>query len=152
MKPKGFMSEHTAEYALVSNLIAHLADCFPRVIPMCFWSTREGARIAEESMGGHRVRVVAAFARRPKVLRSGQPSILVKINAQLFVGAAEGSEFGIPVLAGVPLVASLSDFTIGVPCSWFYIAPNSPDRNDYEFFLPVSGQAPTPSTPQSLAR
>ena len=55
MKPTGFMSEHSTEYALVPNFIAQVAGRFPHVIPMYFWSTREGAQIANESMGGGNV-------------------------------------------------------------------------------------------------
>ena len=135
------MSEHTTEYALVPNFIAHVAGHFPRVIPMYFWSTREGSRIADESMGGQRVRAVAAYARRPKVFGSDQCNILVKINTAVFAAASEGSKFGIPVFAGVPLVTSLSDFSIGVPCCWFHLGPTSPEKNDYEFLIPLSVQA-----------
>lgn len=140
MKPTSFMSERTAEYALVYDLIRHIRVVSPRVIPMCFWSTQEGARTAEESMRSRRVRIIAAYARRPKVLYSDQPRILVKINAPLFTGAAEGLKFGIPVLTGVPLVTALSGFSIGVPCSWFHLTPNPSRHNDSEFLIPVSDQ------------
>jgi len=117
-----------------------MRERYPRSIPIYFWAGREGSRIAEESMMSHRVRIVAAYARRPKVFNTDQLSILVKINAQLFAGAVKGKEYGIPVLAGVPLVTSLSDFSIGVPCSWFHLKPGSLKQNDFEFLIPISGQ------------
>ena len=145
MNPTGFMSEHTAEYALVSNIIVQLADRYPRIIPMYFWSTREGTHAAEESMRLSRVRIIAAFARRPKVFSSDKSSILVKINSQLLVSATLGSNSGIPVLAGVPLVTSLFDYSIETPCNWFNILPNSPNKENFEFCIPIGNQALMPS-------
>lgn len=69
MKATSFMSEHTAEYALVPDLVAHLGKHFSNIVPVYFWTTREGAHVGRESIGKHTVRVVAAFARRSKVLR-----------------------------------------------------------------------------------
>ncbi len=113
--------------------------------------TLEGARVGLESMGSHPVRVMAAYARRPKVIHPGDDRILVKINALLFGGARAGVEFGIPVLAGVPLVNSLSDFSLGVPCSWFHLAPTSQGVADSEFLLSVSEQSPMPTLQEAIS-
>ena len=151
MKATSFMSENTAAYALVPDLIAHIRERFPHVVPVYFWSTREGARVGFESMGSHPVRVMAAYARRPKVLHPGDDRILVKINSLLFGGARAGAEFGIPVLAGVPLVNSLSDFSLGVPCSWFHLAPTSQGVADSEFLLSVSEQSPMSTSQEGIS-
>jgi hypothetical protein len=142
MKATSFMSENTAAYALVPDLVAHLGEHFPRVIPVYFWLTREGARVGLESMGNQTVRVVGAYARRPTVIHPGDDRILVKINDLLFAAAREGAGFGIPVFAGVPLVNTLADFSLGVRCSWFHITSTSHAVTDSEFLLPVSEQPP----------
>lgn len=96
MKETSFMSEHTAEYALVPDLAAKLSDRFASIAPVYFWGTREGGRVGRESVSGRASRVVAAFARRPKILHPGDESILVKINDVLFAAARAGAEVGIP--------------------------------------------------------
>lgn len=145
MKATSFMSESTAAYALVPDLVAHLGEQFPHVIPVYFWSTREGARVGLESMGNRTVRVVGAYARRPKVIHPGDDRILVKVNDLLFSAAREGAGFGIPIFAGVPLVNSLSDFSLGVRCSWFHLASTAQAAADSEFLLPISEQSPMPT-------
>jgi hypothetical protein len=89
-------------------------------------------------MQGRPVKIIAAYARRPKVKEPGQGWLLVKINSQLFQAAAFGQRFGIPVFAGVPLVTSLSSFRLGVPCCWFGLSPKCPSEPDREFRLSLA--------------
>jgi hypothetical protein len=145
------MSEHTAEYALVPDLVAHLGKHFPIIVPVYFWATREGARVGRESISNHTIRVVAAFARRPKVVRPGDERILVKVNEQLFAAARAGAEVGIPVLAGVPLVNNLVDFSIGVSCSWFHISSTSQPTADREFLLALSEEPRRPALQEGVS-
>jgi len=150
MKETSFMSEHTAEYALVPDLIDKFSGRFPNITPVYFWGTREGSRVGHESVSGRVSRVVAVFARRPKVLHPGDKSILVKINDILFAAARAGEEVGIPVLAGVPLVNNLVDFSLEVPCSWFQITATSHRHEDYEFRLTLSGQPQRSALPKGV--
>lgn len=138
MKAISFMSEHTAEYALVPHLVAQLEGSFRTIIPLYYWATREGSRVGRDSLIEVPVRVVAVFARRPKVFCPGDEKILVKINDTLFAAAQAGGQVGIPVLAGVPLVNSLAHFSTGVPCSWFHIGNAPPSGWDVEFWMPLS--------------
>ncbi|MBN1290392.1 MAG: hypothetical protein JXB48_01010 [Candidatus Latescibacteria bacterium] len=103
-----------------------------------------------ESINKHTVRVIAAFAMRPKVVDPGDKKITVKINDTLFAAAQVGGEFGIPVLAGVPLVNSLTLFSVGVPCDWFLISESSQATVDCEFMLTLSKQPPRPTLPQNV--
>jgi hypothetical protein len=151
MRATSFMSEHTAEYALVPSLVTQLGERFPRVAPVYFWATREGGRVGRESMNHHAVRIVAAFPRRPKVLHPGDGRILVKLNDVLFAAAHAGAEVGIPVLAGVPLVNDLASFSIGSPCSWFHISATSHLATDHEFLLPLVDDLHRPILPQGVA-
>lgn len=122
---RSFLSEHSAEYVLVPNLTAQLATAFPRIIPLFFWSTREGNATALEGSGDMGVRVVTAFARRPRISARQPGHVFVKINAELFDYAAVSGAVGMPVLAGVPVVQALHDFFTDAACAWFSVNPLS---------------------------
>jgi hypothetical protein len=117
--PASFMNEHTAEYVLVPDLISRLSGTF-KTIPFFFWASREGQAKARASYGGA-VRLLGAYARRPKVDLPGDETIYVKFNELLFSHASDLWEAGIPLLAGVPCVSRLSDFHMGIQCAWFHI-------------------------------
>ena len=136
IKPIGFMSESTAAYALVPNLITQLKSHFGNIFPVYFWSNREGSRVGYESMEGKIVKVLAAYARRPKVIHSGDRTILVKINSLLFKCDRLGETNGIPSIIGVPLVSSLEDFTIDTQCLWFGFGPMK--DTDLEFTITLT--------------
>lgn len=114
------MNEHTAEYVLVPDLIRRLSGTFNRIVPFFFWASREGQAKARASYTGT-VRLLGAYARRPKVARPGEDTIYVKFNELLFSHASDLGEAGIPLLAGVPCISRLSDFHMGVECAWFHI-------------------------------
>lgn len=114
-----FISEHTAEYILVPNIVSILANRFIKVIPFYFLTTREGSNISRACDPYYPVRLVNVFARRPKVDFPGQAYIDVKFNSTLFDVASNSANAGIPMLAGVPLVSSLMDLSLATPCAWF---------------------------------
>lgn len=117
--PKSFISEHTAEYTLVPKFADILLDTFSEVIPIFFWSTREGGSIARESLRGSEFLIVAMYARRPKVDVINQGYVDVKFNDTLFLRANHLQNNGIPVFAGVPIISNLRKFRLGLPCAWF---------------------------------
>jgi hypothetical protein len=121
MCPRSFMSEHTAEYVLVNDVVRRLAPAFSDAIPIFFWSTREGNLTARESMSALNVKILTCFARRPK-LHATDDRILMKVNRQLFSYCRASSAVGIPVVAGIPLVRSLHLLRMTSPCCWFDIA------------------------------
>lgn len=121
MPERSFISEHSAEYLLVPKLCAILEPDFSSTLPIYYWATREGSRLSLESRFDALIQIVACFARRPKVSYAGQDCILVKFNEMLFEYATAASGNGIPVLAGVPLVSSLSQLTSNRESAWFEI-------------------------------
>lgn len=139
MRAVGFISEHTAEYVLVPALTRILAASFSRVVPIYFWSTREGSNLGRRCMSSQPIRLVAVYARRPKIEELGQNHILVKLNAELFEYARVAKPLGIPVFAGVPLVSSLAELTLKSQCSWFRLAPDESQDRDTELRLTLSG-------------
>ena len=140
MRPTSFISEHTAEYALVCDLVAILSREHPNVIPVYFWTTREGSTVASKSVGTCKVRVVAAYARRPKVTDPTNTAILMKVNSLLLQAGAAGMEAGSPVFAGVPLAAGLLQFSLKTPCCWFHLKDDSPEDRDINIQISLSGQ------------
>jgi hypothetical protein len=140
MDPTSFISEHTAEYALVRSLVGILSRQFSTIIPVYFWAAREGSSIAARGMGQQHVRVITAYARRPKVVNPEDSIVLMKINALLLQAGAAGLKVGIPLFAGVPLAAGLLQFSIETPCSWFHINGRVPGDQDVEIRISLSGE------------
>ena len=122
MYPTSFMSEHTAEYVLVNDLVCRLTPAFPNLIPIFFWAKREGNRTALESMHDLNCRLVTCFARRPKVEYAAPDHLFMKINSELMQYRQACEPLDIPVLAGLPMVKSLSDLRLNSPCNWFDLA------------------------------
>jgi hypothetical protein len=119
--PTSFLSEHSAEFILVPQLIRILSDSYRSITPFYFWAGREGSSISKGCDAGELMQVVAVYARRPKISSYGDSQITVKFNAVLSEKAYEFNRVGIPVLAGVPRVTSIMDFRLGAQCSWFEI-------------------------------
>lgn len=140
MHPTSFISEHTAEYALVHSLVSIFSVEYANVIPMYFWTAREGASMASRSVGERRVRVVTAYARRPKVNDPTDTTVLMKVNSLLLRAGAIGAQTGIPVFTGVPLASGLLQYSLNTPCCWFYISNEYPDDRDINISLDLSGE------------
>lgn len=119
--PSGFITEHTAEYVLVPDIVQRLSVKYEHIIPFFFWQTREGQAKARDSFDGI-TRLVACYARRPKVDYVRAPEIVVTFNDLLFIHSQIAREFGIPVFAGVPCISSFLELRLGAECAWFSLA------------------------------
>lgn len=141
MRPKlaSFLCEHTVEYVLVHNLVKTLCREFECVVPIFLWVTREGTSLASRGIGFRLVRIVTAYARRPKVEGTNDRTISMKINASLFQAAASGLSEGSPVLAGIPLVTNLLEFTMEASCVWFQLLTPVDSLEDVEVRLALDG-------------
>jgi hypothetical protein len=131
------MSEHTAEYVLVGDLVRRLSPAFPNAIPMFFWATREGNRTAIQSMSELNLRLVMCFARRPKIEYAEADHILMKINPELVHYCKASAALNIPVLVGLPMVTSLSSLRLNSPCHWFDLVKFE-CANRSEFYVAVA--------------
>lgn len=136
---KSFISEHTAEYVLVPNLKSILCKEFNTVTPIFPWATREGSTISRHLHKGERFKVIGMYPRRPK-LTGSDPYITVKLNRQIFVGAQCGMEFGIPIIAGCPLVRDFWELGNIPVCLWLKLDQFSNDdvQLDIEQIQPYS--------------
>lgn len=132
-----FISEHSAEFILVPKFAEILSSRFDNILPIYFWVSREGSRMAKACLRGISLRIVAMYARRPKIERPDQEEILVKFNSILLDRAKYFQHFGIPVFAGVPRVSSISDFKLDAECSWFRISTESEINYDVGYLLDI---------------
>lgn len=126
-RPIAFMCERTAEYVLVPALGRILQCAYKTTVPFWFSAAREGSAVADIPAS---FRLLAAFARRPKVLTPGDREVTVKFSQVLFEVARKAWSLGIPVLAGVPLVSALEGLADRPECSWFFIQDHSGSPND----------------------
>ena len=154
MKHGSFISEHTAEYILVPDLLRRLTPHYQHIIPMFFWSTREGNTIAARTMSDVTVRLLTAFPRRPKITVTHPDRITMKVNQRLLAYSRAGAEMGVPVIAGIPLVSSFRDLRPDSPCAWYDLQPLSSEEGDCHIEMAADGSVvaetpirPTPSEP-----
>jgi hypothetical protein len=133
-----FISEHSVEFVLVPQFAEILSKEYPSIIPIYFWSSREGGKISRNCFAQNLLRIVALFPRRPKILLQRSSTIFVKFNDILFKRARKLEEMGIPVFAGVPLIASLDELSLNNKCSWFKINPNGQEE-----IIDLSSENPT---------
>lgn len=147
-----FMSEHTAEYALVNDIVSRLSSAFPETVPMYLWLNREGNSMGQRTLKGRAVKLTAVFARRPKVTSPGDDHILVKFNSSILHHAFLARSFGIPVLAGVPLISDLSRFSIKAKCAWFILDGSRTDKGDLEILLSSGGEVTNHFGPLNVMR
>jgi hypothetical protein len=149
MPLKSFISEHTAEYVLVPSLVSQLAGQFQQIIPVFFWLTREGNTTAIELMGDARTQLLTAFPRRPKVSSRSQDRITMKVNRELLEYSVASANEGISVLAGVPLVSSLSMLRMESRCCWFELNPSAPIDTDSFVEIGLDGTVVSNTAPSS---
>lgn len=134
-----FFCERTAEYALVPVLQRALEAHFGSAVPIFYWKTREGNRESSEVHKGHFVKVIAMFARRPK-LTGRKNWVSGKINFELFQFADAARSIGIPTIAGFPAVTSLYDLYSNPPIFWLSVEQSN--AGDLEFTTNIAQSRP----------
>ena len=119
-----FLNERSAELFLVPRLVKLLENEDVIVTPIFYWATREGGSMAKASFLGIRMKLLVFYARRPKIASVGEGIISIKINELILNRSRQYAEYGIPTVAGFPLVDSLSEFHSTSPAAWIKIDPN----------------------------
>lgn len=143
-----FFCERTAEYALVPVLQRALEGRFGAAVPIFYWKTREGNRV---SSGIHKetfVKVLAMFARRPK-LTGRKNWVSGKINSEILEFANAARSVGIPTIAGFPAVASIPSLYSNPRIIWLPI--EQPNGGDLEFFTNIAQSRPIPTDEEGRA-
>lgn len=126
--PSSFMSEHSAEFILVHDLIKILQSEFHTITPIYYWGSREGGINSRSCFTGKSIQVLAFYPRRPKVDYPGCGTVQVKVNQLLSHRKEYFESTGISIIAGVPVADKLEDIHLGTHCLWFDISPDEIDR------------------------
>lgn len=122
---RSFVNEHSVEYLIVPKFAEILAQRYYSIIPLYFWSSREGGNLSIECTGKEKFTIVALYARRPKVKEPNQERVEIKLNHSILRVSDYLREHGISAFAGVPNVSTLLDFQIGAECSWLQLKKES---------------------------
>ena len=136
-----FFCEHTAEYMLVPKMHALLVTRFPASVPIYFWKTREGNSVSSSLHSRRALRVLAMFARRPKIV-NGEHLVAGKINKELYEFADASRRAGIPAIAAFPAASSLWSLYVDPPVFWISLQIKKP--SDIEFILDTSNHSCQP--------
>lgn len=83
-KYSSFISEHTAEYIILPPLINAIEKKYSSVLPLFYWSSREGGSHGRDSLRFNNYKVIAVYPRRPKVLKVNSETICLTFNDILF--------------------------------------------------------------------
>ncbi|NDL65868.1 hypothetical protein [Acerihabitans arboris] len=132
-----FFSERTAEYSLVPAVLRALVKEFPSVAPIYFWRTREGNSVSQALNLHKRVRIMAMFARRPKIGKL-ENFVSGKINESVLNYAKHAREYGIATIGGFIAIDSFLDINNENRYIWFNLCNISESIYDYEFLCKIN--------------
>src|SRR3989304_7928625 len=104
-----FISEHSLEYMIAPQIGAVLKHKFSKVIPIYYWSTREGSSISSKIHKDQKLQIMAVFPRRPKLEKNNSELIYGKINDSIIEFSGVAKSFGIPPIFCFPVITSLFD-------------------------------------------
>lgn len=104
-----FISEHSLEYMIAPQIGAVLKCKFSKVIPIYYWSTREGSSISSKIHANQKLRIMSVFPRRPKLEKNNTELIYGKINDSIIEFSGVAKSFGIPTIFCFPVITSLFD-------------------------------------------
>ncbi|MDR3596876.1 hypothetical protein [Clostridium sp.] len=113
-----FISEHTTEYFLIPQLCEILGKTNSNIIPIYFWSTREGNNLSLNIHDNNNLKLFAFFPRRPKLEISSPNKLLCKINESLFEYSNHALKLGIITIIGIPLISSILEYR-NHKCLWW---------------------------------
>jgi hypothetical protein len=140
MNNTSFICEHSAEFILVPNLCQLFSEHDKNLIPLHFWKTREGSSKSIRCDDHKPLRLIAMYARRPKIRIPNQNSITVKINYDIFEHALYLQDNNIPTIIGVPCVSSVLELKFGCSCSWFSLIPDKNSCHDAELTIDIQSR------------
>jgi len=124
-KPTSFISEHSAEYALIPEITNILKRKFNQVTPIFPWATREGSKISNLIHQEELIKIIGIFPRRPKLKKSDNTEISITVNSELISGATRAKDYGIPMVAGCPLVRSFWELGNCKKFAWIKLGKNT---------------------------
>lgn len=123
-KATSYISEHSAEFALVPALKKILESQFEFVVPLFPWVNREISNISKLLHKNVDFFVLAMFPRRPKIAQHAEKSIHITMNYELDNLKKLGKEHGIPVIAGCPQAIDFWELANSKQHIWLSIGHN----------------------------
>lgn len=123
-----FISEHTAEFALIPNIINIIKNEYEYVVPIFPWLNREGGRLAHSLHQNEEFKVIGIYPRRPK-FDSNRTSCLIKINEELIETAVIAKIINIPMIAGAPISKNLWELYNNPICKLFHLTDDTQTLN-----------------------
>ncbi|MEM0672145.1 hypothetical protein AAHA48_03005 [Dickeya oryzae] len=132
-----FFSERTAEYSLIPEVMKVLGERFPFVAPIYFWKSREGNSISRVQNIHKRVRIMAMFARRPKIEKL-ENYVSGRINSSVLNYARHAKEYGVATIAGFIAVDSFFDISSKNRFVWFDLCNVAESTSDYDFLCKLN--------------
>ncbi|MGE8179043.1 hypothetical protein [Pseudomonas fluorescens] len=119
---KSFLSEHSVEFSLVAAAKELLSGRYEYAVPIYPWMGRELGKLSGLIHGGDCFKVLAIFPRRPKLTTKSSSSIFIRINYELLEFEEVCTKFGIPVVAGCPMVCNFWDLGKSPSIVWLNLA------------------------------
>ena len=119
-----YISEHSAEFALVPALKKILESKFEFVVPLFPWANRETSNISKLLHKNDDFFVLAMFPRRPKISEHAEKSIHITMNYELDDLKKLGEEHGILVIAGCPQASYFWELAKSKHHIWLSIGHN----------------------------
>jgi len=113
-----FISEHTVGLSIAPILKKILNKEYNHVAPMFPWMSREGGSVSKYLHEADKFKIVGLYPRRPKILISDEENLYLKINEQIILGAQCGSDLGIPIIGGFPVVRNFWELSQTPNCLW----------------------------------
>lgn len=118
-RASSFANEHTIGYFMIPLVLAEFATKFRMVTPVYYMATREGSRQARSSFTQAPFKLMAMYARRPKLSEKHLGRIEMKVNQILFDRSDYLRHEGIPTIIGMPLAENITDVHEKLNMRWF---------------------------------
>lgn len=136
----GFVSEHSAEFAVLPELSRILRRTYSSIVPVYYWLRREGGALARSIHANDEIEALALFPRRPKLRYADDNTIAVTINNQVKGAADVLAARGIASVCGCPLARSFWELGDQPQCAFIGLSDKTAD--EYEF--DISGHPASP--------
>lgn len=133
-KEKSYIGENSVALSIVPYMKEILHKEYRYVTPIIPWMTREGSNISKLLHRKESFKIFGVFPRRPKLVIDSD-EITFKINSQIIASANIGLKYGVPIIAGCPLVRNFWELSSNIKIIWTRI-----DLDDKEdLFITIKG-------------
>lgn len=119
VRPSSFANEHTIGYFMIPLVLAEFETKFRMVTPVYYMATREGSRQARSAFPSAPFKLMAMYARRPKLSDRHPGRIEMKVNQILFDRSDYLRQEGVPTIIGMPMAENMTAVHEKLNMRWF---------------------------------